>query len=107
MKTLITEFISLDGVVQAPGSETEDTDGGFKHGGWSRKYFDPVVMGGTFAEIAAKSDVLLQGRCTYQASAVAWPSRSGDPFTDWINSVPKFVVSDTLTEKDRNGGATI
>ena len=100
MKTLITEFISLDGVVQAPGSETEDTDGGFKHGGWSRKYFDPVVMGGTFAEIAAKSDVLLQGRCTYQASAVAWPSRSGDPFTDWINSVQKFVVSDTLTEKD-------
>ena len=53
MKTLITEFISLDGVVQAPGGPTEDTDGGFKHGGWSMKYFDPVVMGGTFAEIAA------------------------------------------------------
>ena len=100
MKTLITEFISLDGVVQAPGGETEDTDGGFRHGGWSMKYFDPVVMGGTFAEIAAKSDVLLQGRRTYQASAAAWPSRSGNPFTDWINSVQKFVVSDTLTEKD-------
>ena len=100
MKTLITEFISLDGVVQAPGGENEDTDGGFRHGGWSMKYFDPVVMGGVYAELAAKSDALLQGRRTYQVSATAWPSRSGDPFTDWINRVQKYVVSDTLTEND-------
>jgi dihydrofolate reductase len=100
MKTLITEFISLDGVVQAPGGENEDTDGGFSHGGWSMKYFDPVVMGGVYAELAAKSDALLQGRRTYQVSATAWPSRSGDPFTDWINRVQKYVVSDTLTEND-------
>lgn len=100
MKTLITEFISLDGVVQAPGGANEDTDGGFSHGGWSMKYFDPVVMGGMYAELAAKSDALLQGRRTYQVSASAWPSRSGDPFTDWINRVQKYVVSDTLTEKD-------
>jgi acyl-coenzyme A thioesterase PaaI-like protein len=48
MKTLITEFISLDAVVQAPGGANEDTDGGFAHGGWSMKYFDPVVMYGTY-----------------------------------------------------------
>jgi dihydrofolate reductase len=100
MKTLITEFISLDGVVQAPGMANEDTDGGFTHGGWSMKYFDPVVMGGMFAKLAEQSDALMQGRRTYQVSAAAWPSRSGDPFTDWINRVQKYVVSDTLTEKD-------
>ena len=100
MKTLITEFISLDGVVQAPGGVSEDTDDGFSHGGWSMKYFDPAVMGGTYAELAKHSDILLQGRRTYQASAGAWPSRSGDPFSDWINRVQKYVVSNTLTEKD-------
>jgi dihydrofolate reductase len=100
MKTLITEFISLDGVVQAPGGASEDTDGGFRHGGWSMKYFDPAVMGGTYDDLARHSDALLQGRRTYQVSASAWPSRSGDAFSEWINRVQKYVVSDTLTEKD-------
>lgn len=100
MKTLITEFISLDGVVQAPGGPSEDTDGGFAHGGWSMKYFDPKVMGGLFDELAAQSDALLQGRRTYQVSAAAWPNRSGDEFSDWINTVQKYVVSNTLTEDD-------
>lgn len=100
MKTLITEFISLDGVVQAPGGASEDTDGGFGHGGWSIPYFDPAVMGGTYTELAEQSDALLQGRRTYQVSAAAWPRRSGDPFSDWINGVQKYVVSSTLTEKD-------
>jgi dihydrofolate reductase len=106
MKTIIAEFISLDGVVQAPGGATEDTDGGFAHGGWSMKYFDPEVMGGTYDEIARSSDALLQGRRTYQVSAAAWPSRSGDPFTDWINRVQKYVVSNTLTEKDARWSPT-
>ncbi|MCX7854194.1 MAG: dihydrofolate reductase family protein, partial [Caldilineales bacterium] len=100
MKTLITEFISLDGVVQAPGGRSEDTDGGFAHGGWAMKYFDPKVIGGIFDELAKQSDALLQGRRTYQVSASAWPSRSGDAFSDWINSVQKYVVSNTLTEDD-------
>src|SRR5919109_410548 len=52
MRVLITEFMSLDGVVQAPGGPKEDTDGGFEHGGWSMKYFDPDVMGGTYDELA-------------------------------------------------------
>jgi len=100
MRTLITEFISLDGVVQAPGGRDEDTDGGFRHGGWSMKYFDPEAMGRTFNELATKSDALLQGRRTYQVSAEAWPQRSGDGFSDWINRVQKYVVSDTLTDAD-------
>jgi dihydrofolate reductase len=106
MKTLITEFISLDGVVQAPGGADEDTDGGFTHGGWSMKYFDPDVMGGMFDRLARQSDALMQGRRTYQVSAAAWPSRSGDSFTDWINRVQKYVVSDTLTEKDATWNPT-
>ena len=100
MRTLITEFISLDGVVQAPGGPKEDTDGGFRHGGWSMKYFDPEVMGGTYDQLAKESDALLQGRRTYQVSAQAWPNRSGDSFSDWINGVQKYVVSDTLNESD-------
>lgn len=108
MKTLITEFISLDGVVQAPGAPNEDTDGGFAHGGWSVKYFDPAVMGGTYDKLAKQSDALLQGRRTYQVSADAWPGRSGDVFSEWINNVQKYVVSNTLTDKDISWGpATI
>ncbi|MDX1416036.1 MAG: dihydrofolate reductase family protein [Candidatus Promineifilaceae bacterium] len=106
MKTLITEFISLDGVIQAPGGPTEDTDGGFTHGGWSIPYFDPIVMGGMFDELAEQSDALLQGRRTYQVSADAWPNRSGDVFSDWINSVQKYVVSNTLTIEDITWGPT-
>jgi len=100
MRILVTEFISLDGVVQAPGGRNEDTDGGFRHGGWSMKYFDPEVMGRIFDELAQKSEALLQGRRTYQVSAQAWPQRSGDAFSDWINRVQKYVVSDTLSEGD-------
>lgn len=100
MRTLITEFISLDGVVQAPGGKDEDTDGGFRHGGWSMKYFDADVMGSKFAEIARQSGALLQGRRTYQVSADAWPKRSGDEFSDWINGTQKYVVSDTLADAD-------
>ncbi len=106
MKTLITEFISLDGVVQAPGAPNEDTDGGFTHGGWSMKYFDPVVMGGMFAELAEQSDALMQGRRTFQVSANAWPNRSGDAFSDWINSVQKYVVSNTLADENITWGPT-
>lgn len=100
MKTLITEFMSLDGVVQAPGAKNEDTDGGFTHGGWSMKYFDPEIMGSIYSELAKQSDALLQGRRTYQVSASAWPNQSGDEFADWINKVQKYVVSDTLTDND-------
>jgi dihydrofolate reductase len=100
MQVVVGEFMSLDGVVQAPGGPQEDTSGGFRHGGWSQRYFDPDVMGPVIAEFAQRSQALLQGRRTYQVSAEAWPSRGGDPFADWINAVPKYVVSDTLAESD-------
>lgn len=100
MRVVVSEFISLDGVAQAPGGPQEDTSGGFRHGGWSLPFFDPAVMGAVMGEVAEQSDALLQGRRTYQVSAAAWPERSGDPFTDWINGVQKYVVSDTLAEDD-------
>src|SRR5438477_13156359 len=96
MRVVVGEFISLDGVDQAPGGPQEDTSGGFRHGGWSGPYFDPEAMGAVIGEFAARSGVLLQGRRTYQVSAGAWPGRGGDPFADWINGIQKYVVSDTL-----------
>ncbi len=100
MRVVVSEFMSLDGVVQAPGGPDEDTSGGFRHGGWSIPYFDPEVMGAVVDGYAERNEVLLQGRRTYQVSAAAWPERSGDPFADWINRAQKYVVSDTLTDAD-------
>jgi dihydrofolate reductase len=100
MRVLVSEFMSLDGVVQAPGGKDEDTSGGFRHGGWSFEFFDPDVMGAVVDEYARRSEVLLQGRRTYQVSAAAWPERGGDPFSDWINQAQKYVVSSTLAESD-------
>src|SRR4051794_3639523 len=97
MRIVISEFISLDGVVQAPGGPDEDRDGGFRHGGWSMKYFDPEVMGAAIGEMAASTEALLQGRRTFQVMAAAWPERAGDSFADWMNSTKKYVVSGTLT----------
>jgi dihydrofolate reductase len=99
VQVVVSEFISLDGAAQAPGGPEEDTSDGFRHGGWSMKYFDPEVMGAVVAEFAGRSEALLQGRCTYQVSAAAWPGRSGKS-AGWINGARKYVVSDTLTEAD-------
>jgi dihydrofolate reductase len=100
MRIVVSEFMSLDGVVQAPGGAEEDTDGDFRHGGWSMKFFDPDIMGGAIGEASARTEALLQGRRTWQVMAGAWPERAGDPFADWMNSVQKYVVSDTLSDDD-------
>ena len=100
MRVVVSEFISLDGVVQAPGGPQEDTTGGFRHGGWSLPYFDPEVMGPAIGRITEHGAALLQGRRTYLVSSGAWPDRAGDPFADWINGVQKYVVSDSLAEED-------
>ena len=100
MRIAVDEFISLDGVVQAPGGAEEDTDGGFEHGGWSMQFFDPEVMGPTFDEMSQRTDALLYGRRTWRVMADAWPGRAGDPFADWINRVQKYVVTNTLTDAD-------
>ncbi len=100
MRVVASEFISLDGVAQAPGGSEEDTSGGFGHGGWSLPFFDPEVMGPVINEFAERCDALFQGRRTYQVSAAAWPARGGDPFSDWINGAQKYVVSNTLLDAD-------
>lgn len=100
MRIVITEFISLDGVVQAPGGPQEDTDGGFAHGGWSHPYFDEEVLGGAFDAGLGRAEALLFGRRTWQTMAGAWPERAGDPFADRMNSLKKYVVSGTLGEAD-------
>src|SRR5262245_5659004 len=98
MRIVVTEFISLDGVVQAPGGPEEDTDGGFAHGGWSHPYFDPEVMGGAFDAALSGGAALLFGRRTWQTMAAAWPERAGDPFADRMNAIPKYVVTSTLAD---------
>ncbi|MGW3458625.1 dihydrofolate reductase family protein, partial [Streptomyces olivaceoviridis] len=107
MRVVVTEFISLDGVVQAPGGPEEDTDGGFAHGGWSHPFFDPEVVGGAFAAGLEKAEALLYGRRTYLTMAAAWPERAGDPFADRLNSMKKYVVSDTLGEDELSWENTV
>lgn len=100
MQIILTDFMSLDGVVQAPGGPEEDTDHGFAHGGWSHPYFDPETMGSAYDEVMKRSDALLFGRRTWQGMAAAWPERAGDPFADLMNEIPKYVASRTLSEDD-------
>lgn len=99
MRIVVIEFISLDGVVQAPGGPDEDTDGGFAHGGWSHPFFDDVVGGG-FDEALNRAEALLFGRRTWQTMAAAWPERAGDPFADRMNAIPKYVVTSTLGDDE-------
>ena len=100
MRVVVNEFMSLDGVVQAPGGAEEDTDGGFANGGWSVPYFDPEVMGAAIGEGMSTAEALLFGRRTWQAMASAWPDRAGDPYADQMNAIKKYVASRTLTEDD-------
>src|ERR1700746_109123 len=98
MRIVLSDFMSLDGIVQAPGGQQEDTDGGFAHGGWSMPYFDPEVMGAAGGESIETTHALLFGRRTWQTMAAAWPDRAGDPFADHMNGVKKYVVTQTLSQ---------
>ena len=95
-KIIVHEFITLDGVIQAPGSPTEDTDGGFTHGGWTLPYWHDEI-GAHFGQIFADADTLLLGRKTWQTHGEAFePNPEGDPF----NGFKKYVVSTTLKSAD-------
>ena len=109
MRLVLSQFMSLDGVVQAPGGPEEDTDGGFAHGGWSMPYFDPDVMGSFIADAMEETDALLFGRRTWQTMATAWPDRDdgSDPFATHMNEIRKYVVSNTLAEDDLTWNNTI
>jgi dihydrofolate reductase len=106
VRIVIIEFISLDGVVQAPGGPDEDRDGGFAHGGWSHPFFDPETMGANYAEAMDRAAALLFGRRTWQTMAAAWPERAGDPFADRMNAIPKYVVSGTLGDDEVGWNST-
>ncbi|MFF5719768.1 dihydrofolate reductase family protein [Streptomyces buecherae] len=99
MKISLTEFVTLDGVCQGPGSPDEDTSDGFTAGGWLVPHMDA-----TFVQRASDwldlADGLLLGRRTYQAFARDWPAITdpADPFAERMNTLPKYVVSNTLTE---------
>jgi dihydrofolate reductase len=100
MRIILSEFMSLDGVVQAPGGPDEDTDGGFRHGGWSVPLFDPDTMGAVVGEVMDRTEALLFGRRTWDGMAAAWPERAGDPYADQMNAVTKYVASRTLSAEE-------
>ena len=97
MGTLIaTEFVTLDGVAQAPGGPDEDREDGFPYGGWQAPLLDPA-SGGVVLEQASSMDALLLGRRTYEIFAGYWPTAPADsPFAALLNGVPKYVASRTL-----------
>jgi dihydrofolate reductase len=107
MRVVVYEFMSLDGVVQAPGGPEEDTDGGFAHGGWSIPYFDPDVMGPIIDHGMDNLEALLFGRRTWQGMATAWPDRAGDPYADRMNAAKKYVASRTLAPADMTWNSTV
>jgi dihydrofolate reductase len=100
-RIVVTEFMSLDGVVEDPGG-AED----YKHGGWSFE-FDRGDEGDKFKlDEASESDALLLGRVTYEGFADAWPSREGE-FADKFNQMPKYVVSSTLSDPEWTNSTVI
>jgi dihydrofolate reductase len=106
-KIIVSEFVSLDGVMQAPGGADEDRDGGFAYGGWTHPYWHDDI--GTHFDAAMKaSDALLLGRKTWQGHGAAFePMEAGDPFGDVMNAMPKYVVSNTLANADAWRNSTL
>jgi dihydrofolate reductase len=97
-KLVAAEFMTLDGVMQAPGSPDEDRSGGFEQGGWQLSYFDDV-FGRAIMEGLAETGGFLLGRRTYEIFAAHWPNQPDeDPLAGTFNELPKHVVSTTLTE---------
>jgi dihydrofolate reductase len=92
-KLIVSEFVSLDGVMQAPGGENEDTDGGFRHGGWTLPYWHDDIMARHFTPLLEQVDAVLLGRRTYVGHAEAFePDVAHDPYA----TCAKYVVSRTL-----------
>jgi dihydrofolate reductase len=97
-RIVVTNHLTLDGVMQSPASPEEDTRGGFERGGWAPPYTDEV-MGAVMAEGMAQDGSLLLGRRTYEHFAAFWPKQTdGNPFTEVLNRKQKYVASTTLGE---------
>jgi dihydrofolate reductase len=97
-RLVVNEFLTLDGVMQAPGDPDEDRDGGFEHGGWQLAYFDDAFGSALMEGLAATGGFLL-GRRTYEIFAAHWPNQpADDPLAGTFNDLPKYVVSTSLSE---------
>jgi dihydrofolate reductase len=97
-KLIVSEFVTLDGVMQAPGGKDEDRDGGFEYGGWTVPFWHDDI-GHSFVAMMKDVDAFLLGRRTYVTHAEAFePMPAGDPFGDLMNAPKKYVVSRTLKE---------
>lgn len=102
MRKIITNtFVTLDGIMQAPGGPEEDITGNFKYGGWSVFSWDDMMMQ-TMAEAMQTPYDLLLGRKTYEIFAAHWPFVQNDPMADKLNNTEKYVVSTTLQTADWN-----
>jgi dihydrofolate reductase len=97
-RIVVSEFLTLDGVMQAPGDPNEDRSGGFDQGGWQLAYFDDI-FGSTMMDAFAATGGMLLGRLTYENFAAHWPRQpADDPLAEMMNGLQKYVVSTTLTE---------
>jgi dihydrofolate reductase len=106
-KLVVTEFVTLDGVAQAPGGSDEDRADGFVHGGWQGPLMDERSGDVIFTE-AQRMNALLLGRRTYEMFADYWPKAGTDnPFAALINGIPKYVASRTLAEPLAWNGSTL
>lgn len=106
-KIIVAEFITLDGVIQAPGAADEDTEGGFVHGGWTHPYWHDDI-GAHFFQAMTQADAILLGRKTWQIHGAAFePMPDGDPFGDVMNNMQKYVVSTTLKSTDSWRNSTL
>ncbi len=96
-RVVVTNHLTLDGVMQAPGRPDEDRRGGFEHGGWATPYGDQVLAS-VMGEGIANAGALLFGRRTYEDFFGFWPHQSDNPYTEVLNKFEKYVASTTLTE---------
>ncbi|WP_224338060.1 dihydrofolate reductase family protein [Haloprofundus halobius] len=105
---VVGTFLTLDGVMQAPGGPDEDRDSGFEHGGWTVNYWDER-MGERMDDQFAGADALLLGRKTYEIFAAHWPhvDAKGDPVATKLNEMPKYVASRTLDSVEWNNSTLL
>ena len=107
LQVVVQTFLTLDGVYQGPGGADEDTEGGFKHGGWQIPFWDDAA-GNIMDQQLAETQALLLGRKTYDISAAFWPTTKEDPeVARGFNTIPKYVASRTMKTADWNGTISI
>lgn len=105
-KLVVLTFVTLDGVMQAPGGPQEDTSGDFKYGGWTVGYWDDFMGKVMDTQMEEPFDLLL-GRKTYEIFAAYWPNAKNEPLADKLNEAKKYVVSTTLSKLEWNNSVLI